>query len=245
MSAAEPPLDELQWRAPEWIAQWGLRTDNVLEYFAQSPFYDRSSNNQVLKMQSQFSSPMMQPQDVHKLLESMRGIEFAIAIPNPGTALWVIRKQNRISQTEAIPLATYFVIEENIYMAPTVYSVVSSRIMACSKELTEALAIAADKLPNFSPTTGYSYSATTLEDDESAKLRLQDQMMARALTTAFQFESGGESVYLDAPQKLKEPVMIASQSSGKGRGSSVSAGEKSTPAPPPLKRRKTKKSEAR
>lgn len=32
MAAPETPLDELQWRAPEWIAQWGLRTDNGMVY---------------------------------------------------------------------------------------------------------------------------------------------------------------------------------------------------------------------
>lgn len=197
-------------------------------------------------MQSQFSSPMMQSQDETKLLESMRGIEFAIAISNPSTALWVIRKQNRISQTEAVPLATYFVVEENIYMAPVVYSVVSSRIMACTKQLTEALSICADKMPKFSPTSGYSYAATTQEDDESAKMRIEEQMMARALGTAFQFENGGENVYLDVPQKLKEPIMLPARNTTKaGIGAAGAISEKSTPAAPVLKRRRTKKSDSR
>lgn len=51
------PLDELQWKSPEWIQSFGLRTDNVLDYFSQSPFYDRTSNNQVAKMQQQFAQP--------------------------------------------------------------------------------------------------------------------------------------------------------------------------------------------
>lgn len=48
-------LDELQWKSPEWIQAFGLRTDNVLEYFAESPFFNKTSNNQVIKMQRQFS----------------------------------------------------------------------------------------------------------------------------------------------------------------------------------------------
>ncbi|GAV48289.1 hypothetical protein ZYGR_0I05860 [Zygosaccharomyces rouxii] len=49
------PLDELQWKSPEWIQAFGLRTDNVLDYFAESPFFNKTSNNQVIKMQRQFS----------------------------------------------------------------------------------------------------------------------------------------------------------------------------------------------
>ena len=42
------PLDEIQWKSPEWIQHFGLHSSNVLDYFAESPFYDRTSNNQVL-----------------------------------------------------------------------------------------------------------------------------------------------------------------------------------------------------
>lgn len=51
----DTPLDELQWKSPEWIQAFGLRTDNVLDYFAESPFFNKTSNNQVIKMQRQFS----------------------------------------------------------------------------------------------------------------------------------------------------------------------------------------------
>ncbi|KAK9356398.1 MED6 mediator subfamily complex component-domain-containing protein [Lipomyces doorenjongii] len=195
----QPAVDELQWRAPEWIQMFGLRTDNVLEYFAQSPFYDRSSNNQVLKMQSQFNAPVLQPQEVVQALSTMRGIEFAIAMAQPASALWIVRKQNRISPNEAVPLATYFVINENIYMAPSVYSIVSSRMLAGIRGLREALVLAADKLPKFAPTLGYSYYPNTQEDEENAKERVQEQMMARALANARQFEI--EQEYLDMPKK--------------------------------------------
>lgn len=55
-------LDELQWKSPEWIQTFGLRTDNVLDYFAESPFFDKTSNNHVIKMQRQFSSTVPQQQ---------------------------------------------------------------------------------------------------------------------------------------------------------------------------------------
>ncbi|CCD24488.1 mediator complex subunit MED6 NDAI_0D01740 [Naumovozyma dairenensis CBS 421] len=49
------PLDELQWKSPEWIQAFGLGTENVLDYFSESPFFDKTSNNHVIKMQRQFS----------------------------------------------------------------------------------------------------------------------------------------------------------------------------------------------
>lgn len=49
------PLDELQWKSPEWIQAFGLRTENVLDYFAESPFFEKTANNHVIKMQRQFS----------------------------------------------------------------------------------------------------------------------------------------------------------------------------------------------
>lgn len=166
------PLDEVQWRSPEWIQMFGLRTDNVLDYFSQSPFFDRGSNNQVLKMQSQFNEAVGRGgastgttgpgvsagaggTDFYHELRNMRGVEFVVAISREPD-LWVIRKQTRLSPQETRPLATYFVIGENIYMAPSVHSVVTSRLLSTALCLNKALAKAA-KLPGFSPSQGYFY----------------------------------------------------------------------------------------
>lgn len=149
------PLDEVQWRAPEWIQMFGLRTDNVLEYFAQSPFYDRTSNNQVLKMQSQFNEGLHGRPDLTRELRNMKGIEFIVVLQKE-PEMWVIRKQNRLTPHEARVLATYFVVGENIYMAPSIYSIVSSRLLATANSLTEALSKSMS-LPSYSPSKGYSY----------------------------------------------------------------------------------------
>lgn len=149
------PLDEVQWRAPEYIQAFGLRTDNVLDYFAQSPFYDRSSNNQVLKMQSQFNDNFYGRQDLYSELKNMKGIEFVIVLAREPD-LWIIRKQQRLSPMEVRLKATYFVVGGNIYQAPSVYSIVSSRLLSTTLNLSKALDIAAS-LPSFSPSQGYSY----------------------------------------------------------------------------------------
>ncbi|ANB13373.1 Med6p [Sugiyamaella lignohabitans] len=150
------PLDEVQWRAPEWVQAFGgLRNDNVLEYFAQSPFYDRSSNNQVLKMQSQFNENLHGRHDLYQELQNMKGVEFVVALDRE-PEMWIIRKQNRLSPQEVRLLATYFVINENIFMAPSIYSVVSSRLLSTAHSLSKLL-IKAATLPTYSPSQGYSY----------------------------------------------------------------------------------------
>lgn len=160
------PLDEVQWRSPEWIQMYGLRTDNVLEYFSQSPFYDRSSNNQVLKMQSQFNESLQGKQDLYGELKNMKGIEFVVAVAKE-PEMWVIRKQDRLSPQEARQLATYFVVGENIYMAPTIYDILSSRLLSTTHSLSQALSIASS-LPTYVPSQGYSYqiapTAASTED---------------------------------------------------------------------------------
>ncbi|KAG0681020.1 Mediator of RNA polymerase II transcription subunit 6 [Pichia californica] len=104
-------LDELEWRSPEWINIYGLRTENILEYFSLSPFWDRQCNNQVLKMQRQFQANsggmgengqpiMMIIPTFDAELRKLRGIEYVVhMIKEPD--LWVIRKQRRIGDGSA------------------------------------------------------------------------------------------------------------------------------------------------
>ncbi|KAL6949870.1 hypothetical protein ACO0QE_000534 [Hanseniaspora vineae] len=67
-------LDELQWKSPEWIQTFGLRTDNVLDYFAESPFFDKTSNNQVIRMQQQFDVQQQQQQQQQQQIMMANGL---------------------------------------------------------------------------------------------------------------------------------------------------------------------------
>lgn len=181
-------LDEVQWRSPEWIQFNGLRTDNVLEYFALSPFYDRSSNNQVLKMQTNFNEQFQsRPADPASELKKMKGVEYQIILSREPD-LWVIRKQFRRSPTEVDTLAVYFVSGENIYQSPSVYNVLVSRLLATSKYLEEALSIA-EKLPEFN-FSGYDY---------------QPQRPQTDATNAVENPRNARDVYVD---KLQIPNII-------------------------------------
>lgn len=101
----------------------------------------------------------------------MKGLEFVLAVAQEPD-VWVIRRQMRYSPTEAEILATYFVVGENIYQSPSIYSVVASRLLSTTKNLNEALEIARG-LPKFTP-MGYTYEkqapvATQEDDDERSE----------------------------------------------------------------------------
>lgn len=67
----------------------------------------------------------------------MSGLEFVVAQepadPVGGTGVWVIRKQTRrkrqSEEDEVMLHSTYFVVGENVYMAPAVADVLGSRIV--------------------------------------------------------------------------------------------------------------------
>jgi mediator of RNA polymerase II transcription subunit 6 len=72
-------------------------------------------------------------------LKTMSGLEYMIAqepaetAPGTGTGVWVIRKQTRRKRAgredELTVHATYFVVGENIYMAPAVGDILGSRLV--------------------------------------------------------------------------------------------------------------------
>lgn len=148
-------LDEVQWSSPEWVQAFGLRNDNVMDYFALSPFYDRSTNNEVLKMQSNFNEQLQSRRaDFKQELQKMKGMEYEV-LTSTEPDLWVICKQERHSPELASVVAVYYVCGQNIYQSPSVYNVLVSRLLATSNNLKLAQEIA-HTLPDFS-SSGYTY----------------------------------------------------------------------------------------
>lgn len=155
------PLDEIQWKSPEWIQQFGLHTGNVLEYFTESPFFDRTSNNQVLKMQLQFQQipPLINPITYFQTkLSEMIGVEFVIAyVKEPD--FWIIRKQKRFNQLNSIPQQDYYIIGANIYQAPKIFDLLSSRLLSSVLSIKKSLELS-NKLSNYSISDGgHQYSS--------------------------------------------------------------------------------------
>lgn len=152
--ALQTPLDETMWQCD--LAAVGihqLHSNTILPYFQMSPFYDQSSNNAILWGQAMSNAnmyPLVQTREAFEgRLKTMSGVEFVVAqepsemAPGTGTGVWVINKQHRRKrhgmEDEVNVLATYFVVGEHIYMAPSMADVLSSRLvsqLACSRLLS-------------------------------------------------------------------------------------------------------------
>lgn len=69
-------LTSLVWRATEFLLAFGpLNPQTALDYFVLSPFFDRTSNNAVLRMQMQFSRGGMEGVDEQAELKCVQGHE--------------------------------------------------------------------------------------------------------------------------------------------------------------------------
>ncbi|KAF4983203.1 hypothetical protein FZEAL_1360 [Fusarium zealandicum] len=181
----DPPLDEIQWRSPGALANMGgLHTNTILFYFAESPFFERTSNNAVI-----FSQAMNNPQMYHYIetreafearLKSMSGLEFMVAeepaetAPGTGTGVWVIRKQTRreaayTGESDDITVhASYFVVGENIYMAPTLNDILAARIMTMSSAIAKAVS-SAESVRKWRPSLGHVYQLPSNQSATKSK----------------------------------------------------------------------------
>ncbi len=153
----DPKLPEnplaISWHDSNWIPV--LTPHNVMDYFSErsNPFYDRTCNNEVLKMQR--ASP--------EQLQNMQGVEFCLLhVQDP--ILYVVRKQHRHSPTQVLctlcmlhaagmtymillpplpppqvtPIADYYIIAGTVYQAPDLGSVLNSRLISTVNHLQAA-----------------------------------------------------------------------------------------------------------
>jgi mediator of RNA polymerase II transcription subunit 6 len=145
----ENPL-HISWVDSAWIPI--LNPNNVMDYFSgmiiwqlgdlkfkvitksnkfftekSNPFYDRTCNNEIVKMQRQSLEH----------LNNMVGVEYILLhVQDP--ILFVIRKQHRHSPNEATPLADYHIIAGTVYQAPDLASVFNSRLLSTVHHLQGA-----------------------------------------------------------------------------------------------------------
>ncbi|MCJ8731087.1 hypothetical protein PDJAM_G00191910 [Pangasius djambal] len=109
----------ISWVDSSWVPM--LNSGNVLDYFSErsNPFYDRTCNNEVVKMQRLTLDHLKQ----------MVGVEY-ILLHAQEPILYIIRKQQRQSPAQLIPLADYYIIAGVVYQAPDLGSVISSRVVS-------------------------------------------------------------------------------------------------------------------
>ncbi|KAK3806676.1 MAG: MED6 mediator sub complex component-domain-containing protein [Benniella sp.] len=161
-SNAEQNLLNMEWRFHEWIlGVGGLNPDNVLDYFALSPFWDPECNNAVLRMQTQFNNLG----EMKQRLSEMTGVEFALVHDRYPT-LFVIQKQRRRSPQEVKPMAIYYVLHGSIYQCPDLQTLLSNRILG-SLHHVESAFNEARSMTEFHPSSGYRWKSLTTEDPSS------------------------------------------------------------------------------
>ncbi|PGH06664.1 hypothetical protein GX51_02292 [Blastomyces parvus] len=237
------PLEEITWRSPLHIQAMGgfLHSNNILFYFAESPFFDQTSNNASLAIQANYNEnfrPFIETREAFEgRLKTMQGLEFmvvhdplqeaAAAAAAAGgkqqrrqqelSNVWVIRKQIRKKRTgmgsgaaggddEIQVLATYFVVGDSVFMAPSVLKIVGSRMLSTVTSLTRALSVASP-LPLFSPSYGHTYMSPVPKSLEASRPGVQQsgqQSVANTPMPDASSQSKGGSV-LSATGTTQQP----------------------------------------
>ncbi|KAL5998788.1 hypothetical protein ACLOJK_009736 [Asimina triloba] len=121
-----------------WLNTYPLDRNFVFDYFALSPFYDWTCNNEQLRMQS------IHPLDISHL-SKMTGNEYMLSeVMEPH--LFVIRKQKRDGPEKVAPMLTYYILDGSIYQAPQLCNVFASRIARALYYISKVFTTAASKL---------------------------------------------------------------------------------------------------
>ncbi|KAF7280949.1 mediator complex subunit 6 [Rhynchophorus ferrugineus] len=147
----------LSWQDSSLIP--GLNPSNVMEYFSQAsnPFFDRTCNNETIKMQR------LNPDH----LVNMTGLEYALLhVQEP--ILYVIRKQHRHSSQQVTPLAEYYIIAGIVYQAPDLGSVLNSRLLSAVYHIQSSFEEAAS-FSKYHPSKGYYWDFKSQKGAEKLK----------------------------------------------------------------------------
>ncbi|KAG8560860.1 hypothetical protein GDO81_015164 [Engystomops pustulosus] len=141
-------LLSISWVDSSWIPI--LNTGTVLDYFSErsNPFYDRTCNNEVVKMQRLTLDHLNQ----------MVGVEY-ILLHAQEPILFIIRKQQRQSPTQAIPLADYYIIAGVIWSTQDL-----TAIHGIQSAFDEAMSYC-----RYHPSKGYWWHFKDQEERDKAK----------------------------------------------------------------------------
>lgn len=167
-----------------------------MDYFSLSPFYDRKSTNQVLRMQSMFSGqPKMDPVSEQEALRRLVGIQYALVLARPESdregGLFIIEKRDRKAYDQHYPIASYYILKTSIYQAPSLYATLSARVLTSLSALKQLLELARQHKPTYDPRQSYAWkikekvqsgggldkdSTTDQQPLESSDLQQSDKM---------------------------------------------------------------------
>ena len=142
-----PVLTSTSWQDRRWWSG-ALNRNSALDYFAGSPFYERTCLNEALKMQKTLTADevrdklMRLPGIVYELDEA-RTEELPPVGAEPAHMLYVIRKFKRDTKKNETTLREYYVLDGVVYEAPTLAAVMRARLLKMAWHLHEAWRLAA------------------------------------------------------------------------------------------------------
>ncbi|KAL0071230.1 Mediator of RNA polymerase II transcription subunit 6 [Marasmius tenuissimus] len=168
LGAARPLSSQSSESGDKEKANGPLSTENVFEYFTTSMFYDKQSNNQVLRMQTIHTGmPLVNEAEE---LKRFTGVEFAVVHAQP-PSLFIIHKRERMSPEEVKPLAAYFIMNNRIYQSPDIYTVLSNRLLTSLNSIQTSLETLRRHRPDYTPRTGFVWPIVdpTLSTDANKK----------------------------------------------------------------------------
>jgi len=155
-------------------------------------FYDKQSNNQVLRMQTMHTG--MPISNEAEELKRFTGVEFAVVHAQP-PSLFIIHKRERLSPEETRPLQAYFIINNRIYQSPDMYTVLSNRLLTSLYSLESSLDILRKYKPDYTPQTGFAWPIAETTDNrtagEAGKKQTGDESQAATTTTGGASSSSG------------------------------------------------------
>ena len=117
----------------------------ALDYFKNSPFYDKTSNNEILNMQMQYTT--LDKSEIEEKLKQMMGIEYKFkeSINNIFIIEKVYRKSYNITELRDI----YYIMNGVIYKAPSDKKLLTSRFINSAYFIDKALDIYLSKVVLF------------------------------------------------------------------------------------------------
>ncbi|XP_010466374.1 PREDICTED: mediator of RNA polymerase II transcription subunit 6-like isoform X1 [Camelina sativa] len=137
----QPPgtdMTGISFRDQLWINTFPLDRNYIFDYFALSPFYDTTCNNENLRRRS------IHPLDISHL-SKMTGLEYMLTDATEPN-MFVIRKQKRDGPEKVTPMLTYYILDGSIYQAPQLCSVFAARVRRTVYYISKAFSDAASKL---------------------------------------------------------------------------------------------------
>ncbi|KAG6869160.1 hypothetical protein C0993_012259 [Termitomyces sp. T159_Od127] len=152
-----------------------LTAENVFDYFATSMFYDKQSNNQVLRMQTIHSGlPVVNEAEE---LKRFTGVEFAVVHAQP-PSLFIIQKRERLSPEE-VPRRVHRAVQsprKRSFFAIRQLRWLKRKQLTALHSLQTSLDILRSHRPDYTPRTGFVWPITDPSlVAENTKKRAQDE----------------------------------------------------------------------